>query len=463
MRCISSLLLLPSLAFAIPSTNHHGRVIFKDVVVVGGGASGTYAAIRLAQENKTVAVIERNDRLGGQVNTYKDPKTGAPFDHGVMVYGNDTISNNFFSYLGVKMARFSGHIKSNAYADFSTGKIISAATAMNMTGNYLTALGSWRAQLDKYLWLSNETGFHLPETIPDELFLPFGEYSAKYNLGGLMALLATTVQNGYLLQTPTFYMMKWLNINQSALKGISQADGNNQAIYDAAQAKLGEDSVFLNSTIQRITRFEDFVEIVFSTPSGEHIVIADQLVMSIPPKLETLDFLDVSKHEHKLFKQFSSKFIYTTVLLNTGLSSEQVIQNFNPQKGTFGIPYSAATAAFSPSQHISSAAFAQYASPYSQTEDEVKANIFADFERVQKAFNLTSPHGTKPILTDFYSHSPYFFTVPEESIRGGFYNKLNSLQGKHRTWWTGAAFESQDSAGLWLFTEKELLPRILKA
>lgn len=235
MRCISSLLLLPSLALAVPSTNLNGRVLFKDVVVVGGGASGSYAAVRLAQEGKSVAVIERNDRLGGQVNTYKDPKTGTPFDHGVIVYGNDTISNNFFNYLGVKMGRFGGNIKSDSYADFSTGKIIPAGTAQNMTGNYITALGAWRAQLAQYTWLSNGTGYHLPETIPDELFMPFRQYAAKYNLGGLMSLLATTAQNGDLLDTPTFYMMKWLNIAQSALKGISQADGNNQAICESLQ------------------------------------------------------------------------------------------------------------------------------------------------------------------------------------------------------------------------------------
>lgn len=236
----------------------------------------------------------------------------------------------------------------------------------------------------------------------------------------------------------------------------------NGNLDDAAQAKLGDDNVFLNSNIQRITRFGEFVEVIFNTPDGEHVIIAEQLVMSIPPKLDSLRFLDVSRQERSLFQQFTNRYIYTTVLLNTGIPSTQVIQNFNPQAGSFGIPDSPATSVFSPADHIPSAAFAQYASTSYQSDAQIKANILADLARVQKTFNLTSPQGTKPILTDFHSHSPYFLTVSEQAIKGGFYNQLNALQGQHKTWWTGAAFESQDSAAVWMFTENEILPRVLK-
>ena len=39
-------------------------MIQKDVVIIGGGASGTYAAVRLREDyNKSVVVVERDDHL----------------------------------------------------------------------------------------------------------------------------------------------------------------------------------------------------------------------------------------------------------------------------------------------------------------------------------------------------------------------------------------------------------------
>ena len=39
-------------------------VIHKDVVIIGGGASGTYAAVRLREDyNKSIVVVERDDHL----------------------------------------------------------------------------------------------------------------------------------------------------------------------------------------------------------------------------------------------------------------------------------------------------------------------------------------------------------------------------------------------------------------
>ena len=39
-------------------------VIHKDVVIIGGGASGTYAAVRLREDyNKSIVVVEKDDHL----------------------------------------------------------------------------------------------------------------------------------------------------------------------------------------------------------------------------------------------------------------------------------------------------------------------------------------------------------------------------------------------------------------
>lgn len=62
------------------------EVVERDVCIIGGGSSGTYSAIRLQQMNKTFALIEREDRLGGHVDTYVDPVTKQTLDYGVVVW-----------------------------------------------------------------------------------------------------------------------------------------------------------------------------------------------------------------------------------------------------------------------------------------------------------------------------------------------------------------------------------------
>ena len=41
--------------------------IEKDVCIIGGGASGTYAAVRLQQLGVDVALVEKQAKLGGMV------------------------------------------------------------------------------------------------------------------------------------------------------------------------------------------------------------------------------------------------------------------------------------------------------------------------------------------------------------------------------------------------------------
>ena len=56
------------------------------VAVIGGGATGTYAAIRLRDLGHSVVVVEAADRLFGHTHTYTDPCTGGNTHIGVAVW-----------------------------------------------------------------------------------------------------------------------------------------------------------------------------------------------------------------------------------------------------------------------------------------------------------------------------------------------------------------------------------------
>lgn len=69
-------------ALALPNRLAPRQSITRDVVILGGGSTDTYAAILLQDLGKTVAVVERNDHLGGHTDTLYTPD-GSSIDYGV--------------------------------------------------------------------------------------------------------------------------------------------------------------------------------------------------------------------------------------------------------------------------------------------------------------------------------------------------------------------------------------------
>ena len=110
--------------------------IERDVCIIGGGSSGTYAAVRLLQNEKSVVLIEKQDRLGGHVNTYIDPTIGISFDYGVTFWDNITVVLDYASFLNISLATFpllgNGQIVSE-YANFATGSSVPASVLPNGT------------------------------------------------------------------------------------------------------------------------------------------------------------------------------------------------------------------------------------------------------------------------------------------------------------------------------------------
>ena len=75
-----------------PSNYASDHVITRDVAIIGGGATGTYAAINLKLLGDSVVVVEKENILGGHTNTYTDPSTGVNVDYGVQAFWNSMSS-----------------------------------------------------------------------------------------------------------------------------------------------------------------------------------------------------------------------------------------------------------------------------------------------------------------------------------------------------------------------------------
>ncbi len=60
---------------------------------------------------------------------------------------------------------------------------------------------------------------------------------------------------------------------------------------------------------------------------------------------------------------------------------------------------------------------------------------------------------SEPVFAVSSNHRPFELSVDADAVKDGFYRDLYSLQGKKRTWWTGAAWHTHDSSLIWRFTE----------
>jgi hypothetical protein len=120
-----------------------------------------------------VALIEKQDRLGGHVNTYIDPATRVSFDYGVLFLDNITVVVDYASSLNVSLAVLSQQQGPMNYANFAPRDLVPATIFPSITAQ-AEALLTYRKILDQYPFLSN--GFDLPDPVLADLLLPFGEF-----------------------------------------------------------------------------------------------------------------------------------------------------------------------------------------------------------------------------------------------------------------------------------------------
>lgn len=447
-------------------SSSRGDTITRDVCIIGGGGSGTYAAVRLQKEGHSVALIEKKGRLGGHVDTYRDAGTGAAFDYGVTVYANISAVTDYFEYLDVPLVSVPAAASNQIlYTNFKTdGKAVAPPSTLAWTNQ--TALGmalvGYLQQQGQYPFIDN--GFDLPDPVPEDLLLPWGEFLEKHSLQALANVAFMYLQGmGNILAQPTLYVMKYLTqrtVNTILGAGpsfLSSGSNGNQALYDAALTALGADA-FLDSSVVAISRTTDGVRVVFDTPTGLQTVCAKKLVVAIPPTLANLQalHLDLTEDETNLFGQFNNSYYWDAVLRVSGIPASTAFQTIDLD-APHAIPSLPGTYTFTPVDGLGLYT-AWYGSPSYLSDDEVREAMLGDLNKaaVANGFNLTTP----PTFETLNNHAPFQLTVSTGAIRDGFYADAGALQGETSTWWTGAAWQAPDSSDIWNWMDSTLLPQI---
>ena len=446
-NCLSTCVLL-----AAGSITAGAQPVDKDVIILGGGAAGVYAATLLRSMGQSIAIIEQRSRFGGHTETYHVPGTNRTIDYGVqgftpLVDGSYSIIQQFFADYDIATTfihRSETGSGTTRYFDFSNIEELA-----NFTTN--TDLTAYTAQADKYPWLGYQT--QTPYPIPGDLVLSFGDFVSKYSLQSSVYNIFFNVEGlGDILSLPAYYVLRELNsahllaLSPSSQGLLTTADGFNQEAYLGAQSQIGTDAL-VSSTVQSASRNDDRVVLTIQTPSGQRNITAGKLLVAIPPTLTNLGPLELDDTESDVFGKFAWSNYYAGLVNATGFAPGESFQNAG-RDTLYNLPSLPALYQISQTA-VSSIYLVRYAASSSMRGEEVQANILSTVERVRAAV-VSDAEQLPPIqLLTLANHSPFDLHVSAAELAAGFKNQLNGLQGHRSTWYSGAAFFGASSSDIW--------------
>ncbi|KAI9147070.1 Beta-cyclopiazonate dehydrogenase 2 [Paramyrothecium foliicola] len=428
-------------------------VLERDVLVIGGGAAGAYAAVRLRDNNKTVTVVELSDKLGGHVDTFFDPASGAPIEYGVQAYIPGNLTTNFFGRFGVPLQQVPQSVPfPNVVADFNTGTVLEDVQVPDQTQliEPLTQYGIVAAQ---FPFLASGA-YDLPAEVPADLLLPFGQYVNKYNLTASLPLVWTFAHGvGNLLEATTLYVLQNLGLAHlfGLQTGFQFSPSGHQTIYDKAGGFLGND-VLYSSVVTECTRTSTGIRAVVKTPNGNVIVKAKKLLVTIPPTTDNLKPFSLDKAEKSIFSQWMDVPYYVGVVANSSLPSVTNFLNVDPT-----------TPATLPQSPFVWRLETVGVPGYQTVKVIGERDSNAARQKVERVVNdleeaVTGSSSGTASIEPWEQHKNLQLHVSAESIKAGFYQKLYALQGRSNTYYAGNAWCSDYSPLIWAYLEERILP-----
>ncbi|KAF2865185.1 hypothetical protein BDV95DRAFT_507736 [Massariosphaeria phaeospora] len=446
------------------------HIISKDVAIIGGGASGTYAAIRLREDLKTsIILIEKEPELGGHVETYFVPETQTTLEYGVQSYIRYGHAVDFFARFNVSIVPFAPRRLTNVNVNAETGALLEGY--IPPTNNATTeAFQRWLKIVEKYESILNPGywEFPAPDDIPSDLLLPFGEFAAAHNIAAAVPRIMTIsgIGVGGIKTILTLYVAQAFGapITRGVIaNSLFVPEGSNSLLYQRALTQLGSD-VLLSSQVRRAVRDETGIRLVVKSKRGSYLIKAKRLLYSAAPSLHNLANFDVDEKENKVFGTWTRSWSFLGVahipciLENYGISYVSLEAVPSDHLAVRNSPFSLGLTSTGPAGLGLFRVL--FASNYSLTYDEAKATIQ---QNVQNLVNSGTLNYTGDCAVEFKTFTDHHSVTSEqtsEQLRAGFIQDLYALQGYRSTWYTGSLWGVRYSSNVWAYTDT-VLPRLL--
>jgi hypothetical protein len=455
-------------ALADGSVSNQLHVLNTEVAIIGGGAAGTYAAVRLREDfNTSIVLIEPKTHLGGHVSTYNVPETNTTLEYGVQSYVRNTAAINFFARFNISTQTFAARRLTAINVDVETGAPLkgyvppTANATTEALKRWLDIVSKYEKQLEPGYW-----DFPQPKDIPEDFLLPVEDFVKLHQLEAAIPRILAISGVGYggIRNLLTFNLMQAFgaSLTRQVLDNQLLAPiGSNSLVYQRALGLLGTD-VLLSSTIQKVQRTSTGVQILVKQGTQEYRINAKRILFTAPPSLSVLAPYDLDEKETKVF----SKWNITGEVIGVAKIScipENTSVSYIPsaavpanQVALKDWPYQLRLDSTGPTGLGLFRVI--FGANYTLSIDEVKEKVTTSVQKLKNAgtvmgdcsveFKATSDH-TRPV-----------WKQSAEQLEDGFVQELYSLQGHKATWYTGSVWGAPYSSTVWAYTDT-VLPKLL--
>lgn len=450
--------------------NYMSNVLTRDVTIVGGGMTGSYAATWLNDKGYSFVVVEKQGTLGGHTQTYMDPATGVAIEYGNVFFQDTPRVRDYMRRYNISFSQIppiNDPKHAIKYYDFKSGHEVNFQPPPAQVVQ--DSLDRW-AEMVKTNFSYLDRGYYLPDQVPDELMISFVDFFNMHSLGDMLNI-AFQIGQGYgdFLRGPTLYAAKIVSpalVRQSRQKSMLITP-NNGLLYRRSEAEFSKsDSLLLSSKISKFNRSVDsegYMSLwVETTGSGNATakrvtkIRTRKLLVTIPPPSALEPGFAPSAEEKSLFSRFSCNYYWAGVVRGAKLPSLELQNCDRSNQGS--VPTMPGIYVFesTPSPELHTFWYGAQAGVRNQTLARIKTEVLGTIQRLKRGTGdqPTDESGIQFVAVGDYS--PFACMVDGTAIKEGFYKQLYKLQGVGNVWWTGAAWHTHDASLLLEFTSDVL-------
>ncbi|WYZ36995.1 hypothetical protein EsH8_II_000501 [Colletotrichum jinshuiense] len=410
---------------------------------------------------------------GGHTAFYNDPDTGKTINVGVQAWMEYKGSFDLAKRMNVST---NGSMQFSTleykYVDFKTGQPVADFTTPAPEDMY-SALQRYLAVLEKYedMVLLGFFNFPKPESIPEDLLMPFGQFVKKYDIAAAVPQIwdSTAQGLGDTMNVPTLFVVQASGIPMvRALLGTASAavppSGRLFDLYERIAEFLGNDVLYSSTVISATRHSEKGVSLKVKVDDGELICIdARRLLIAFEPTTENMMPFRLDETEKEVFERFNYTTVYAGILRHSSLQLSTAYSNRSPAPGSSNYTVFPTASQFGRIDYIDGTKnlFQFTAVGTADDTSESMQKLVGRSTGAMIDAGTIHPSNGNLSFAAFANHGKLHPRLTADDLRADFVQKQLGLQGHRSMWYTGAAFSAGFTTALWEYNNV-LLPSMVE-